>query len=107
MGRPDTGGGYDLGHCSGKGGCAVSWELIRLSLGAFLTSPGAGLLGLIGGAWLTYKGVDKRIDADRAMAATAREADLQRELDADARDRWQRAYDHLWVHRSDLPLTAL
>lgn len=82
-------------------------ETTRLSLGAFLTSPGAGILGLIGAGWLTLRGVDKRLAGDQRMAHEAREAEYRKDLEADARERWQLAYDWLWENRAELPADSL
>ena len=81
----------------------MSLEMVRLALGAFLTSPGAGILGLLGAAYLTYKGVDKRLSGDRDLAKDAREAEAQKDRESDARDRWQKFHDHLWENRAALP----
>ncbi|NUR79130.1 MAG: hypothetical protein HOQ21_01595 [Dermatophilaceae bacterium] len=83
------------------------WDTARLGLGAFLTSPGAGLIGLLGAAWLTFVGVGKRIEGDKELARDARRDEHERQLEADARERWQWFYERLWENRSDLPADAL
>lgn len=83
------------------------WEAWRLALGTFLSSPGAGVLGLLGAAWLAFIGANKRITADRELAVTSSTEEHQRDLDSDARERWQSFYDHLWTNRSLLPAEAL
>lgn len=55
------------------------WETARLSIGAFLTSPGAGLIGLLGAAWLTFVGVGRRISGDRQLAQEARGAEREQD----------------------------
>lgn len=82
-------------------------ETARLSVGAFLTSPGAGLLGLLGAAWLTFIGVGKRISGDRQLAQEARTAEREQEAETDARERWQWFYERLWDNRATLPPDAL
>lgn len=86
---------------------AQPWESWRLAVGTFLTSPGAGVLGLLGSAYLAFKGANKRITADRELAATSRKEEHKRDLDSDARERWQSLYDHLWTNRDLLPAEAL
>lgn len=83
------------------------WETARLSIGAFLTSPGVGILGVLGAAWLTLVGVGKRLDGEKELAAKARKAERKKEREADARERWQWFYARLWDNREDLPLDAL
>lgn len=78
-----------------------------LAVGAFLTSPGAGLLGVLGAAYLALVGVDRRLSGDRLLAQEAREAQWAKERGADARERWQRFHDHLWVYRAVLPPDAM
>lgn len=85
----------------------MTLEMVRLALGAFLTSPGAGILGLLGAAYLTYKGVDKRLTGDRGLAKDAREAEAQKDRESDARERWQKFHDHLWDNRAALPADAM
>lgn len=83
------------------------WETARLSVGAFLTSPGAGLIGLLGAAWLTFVGVGKRISGDRQLAQEARTAEREQDAESDARERWQWFYERLWDNRDTLPPDAL
>ncbi|PRY59482.1 hypothetical protein BCF74_10972 [Knoellia remsis] len=82
-------------------------ETIRLSLGAFLTSPGAGVLGLIGAALLTYVGVDKRLRAERRLALDARAATRAQDSENDARERWQLLFTFLWDNQEDLGATSV
>jgi hypothetical protein len=44
----------------------VDWEIVRLSVGAFLTSSGFGGLAALGAAALAYRGIQSRIGYDRA-----------------------------------------
>jgi hypothetical protein len=44
------------------------FEFIRVSLGAFVTSPGFGAAVAGVAAWGAYKGISSRIIADRDMA---------------------------------------
>lgn len=83
------------------------WEIARLSVGAFLTSPGAGLIGLLGAAWLTFVGVGRRISGDRQLAQEARAAEREQDAEADARERWQWFFERLWDNRETLPADAL
>lgn len=81
---------------------SIDCELIRLSIGAFLTSPGAGILGLIGAGLLAYVGVDKRLEGERKLALDARKDEHDKDIEADARERWQQMYAFLWDNREDL-----
>ena len=74
----------------------MNWELVRLSVGAFLTSAGAAAIAALVAAMLAYRGIVRRIEYDR-KAATA----------ADTRERWWQAYTHLWDHRAEIPTAAL
>lgn len=79
------------------------WLVARLSVGAFLTSPGAGILGLIGAGYLAYRGVQSRLDGDQEIADRQHKADLEQE----SRERWQWWYDHLWENREEYTLEGL
>ncbi len=81
------------------------WETARLGLGAFLTSPGAGLIGLLGAAWMAFVGVGKRLDGDRDIAREARRDEHEKAAEADARERWQWFYQRLWtIEKSSRPM---
>lgn len=78
------------------------WTWVRLSIGAFLTSPGAGILGLVGAALLTLVGVDRRLHGEAELARSARAAEQAQDREADARERWAQMYTFLWENRDDV-----
>jgi len=104
-------------------GVAVSsgLELVRLSLGAFLTSSGFGGVAAVGAAYWAYRTAAKRLEGDRdiarrghenaarmaaagvraaqELAEDGRKADRDKAAEDDRRARWWETLRWLWSHR--------
>ncbi len=69
----------------------MSLDAVRLAVGAWLTSPGFGGLAALVAAVIAYRGITKRIGADRALA-----------VEADERQRWWEVLQWTWTNREAL-----
>jgi hypothetical protein len=86
------------------------FENVRLSIGAWLVSPGAGVLaafGAVAAGWFAYLGVQRGLAADQARAEEARKAEAEVRATAERHARWQWYYEFLWANREQLPPAAL
>lgn len=87
---------------------AQGWfDSMRLAWGAWLSSPGAGILGALGAGWFAYRGIQRRIDGERSLAMDARTAEAEVRAATGRHDRWQWYYEFLWTNRDELPPAAL
>ncbi len=81
---------------------AQVWETLRLSLGAFLTSSGAGGVAAVVAAYWAYRGVQSRLAGDRQIAAEAALSEAAASRVADARQRWWEMALWIWNARQYL-----
>lgn len=80
----------------------MTWETVRLALGAFVTSSGFGGLAAVCAAAIAYKGIGRRIRADKEMAADKSSAEADAATMSDQRQRWWDALYWVWEHHGDL-----
>lgn len=78
---------------------SVHWELIRLSVGAFVTSSGFGGVAAVGAALVAAKVAGSRLRGDYRLAAQGHVRNQRAVRDADARARWWETLQWLWTNR--------
>jgi hypothetical protein len=79
----------------------VNWELVRLSLGAFLTSSGLAGVAAVTAALIAANVAGARLRVDRILAAQQQEASQTAAHAADARARWWETVQWLWLNRAE------
>jgi hypothetical protein len=81
---------------------SAGWEFVRLSVGAFLTSPGFGGLAAVVGALAAVRVAMARLRGDYAMATQSQRRNQNAAREADARARWWDTLQWLWTNKEEV-----
>ena len=80
----------------------VNWELVRLSIGAFLTSSGFGGVAAVCAALVAAKVAGSRLRGDYRLAAEQHNRNQEAAHASDARARWWETAQWLWLNKEQI-----